>query len=144
MNDDSFFDDIYGSVMLMKRVLLKVHDMPDTGGLSRLQLGALGILSVSTQLPVSELGRRLKISKPQVSLIVGRLEEDGLVKRSVDSLDRRVSCLEITDQGRETLDRNVNEIKAGMKKKLSVLSGAERAELKRSFSSIVEILGKLE
>lgn len=144
MNDDSFFEDIYGSAMLMKRVLLKVHDMPESGGLSRLQLGALGILSVSTRLPVSELGRRLKISKPQVSLIVGRLEESGLVERASDSLDRRVSCLEITVLGRETLDRNVSEIKDGMKKKLSVLSDSELAELKRSFSSIVEILGKLE
>jgi DNA-binding MarR family transcriptional regulator len=144
--EDSLYEDIYGTVMLLKQVLLKVHSGAEGGDLSRTQLGCLGILSVHESLPPSELAKLLKISKPQTSVLIRKMEELGLIARSLSDGkgDRRVMALSITAKGKTVLKRNVARVKVKMKEKLKVLSEAERKELSQSLNAITRIMGKLE
>ena len=50
---------------------------------------------------MSELGRLLQLEKSNVSNLVDRLEQRGLVVRTRDAHDRRVTYAELTDEGRE-------------------------------------------
>jgi DNA-binding MarR family transcriptional regulator len=142
--DNSLYNEIYETIMLLKQVLLRVHAGTEEDGLSRTQLGALGILSVTPSLPVSDLAKRLRISKPQASVLVRRLEELGLVERLSAGDDKRVCVLSLTAKGRATLNSNVRKIKAKMKEKLDALSETEQNELSESLGSIVRLLAKLE
>lgn len=139
-----FFEDMYKLIGLLMGGFMKIHGDPGSGELARIQLGALGILSVYEDLPVSELAKKLRISKPQATNLVRRLEELGFVTRTTCAEDGRMSCLWLTDKGRKALDGNMDRMKKGMEGKLSVLSADEKSELRRSMQSLVRILEKLE
>lgn len=51
------------------------------------------------ELTVSELSRRMGLSKGQVSGAVDRLVQDGLMRRDADSRDHRQVRLALTDEG---------------------------------------------
>ena len=63
-----------------------------------------------------------------VSKIVGRLEQDGLVKRSTDPTDRRANLIALTDSG-EAAARGVYEL--GDRMIAEVLSGWSAADVRR-------------
>lgn len=53
------------------------------------QFKAMATITMFGPQPVGELGRRLGISEPAASLLVGKLEERGLAARTRDEQDRR-------------------------------------------------------
>jgi DNA-binding MarR family transcriptional regulator len=56
-------------------------------------------------LSMSELSRRLMVSNGNTTVLVGALERDGSVCRSVSPSDRRSVTVELTQRGREAFDR---------------------------------------
>lgn len=72
------------------------------------QLKAIAIVTMFGPQPVGELGRRLGISEPAASLLVGKLEERGLAARTRDEQDRRRILVTATDAGDE-LTRRLRE-----------------------------------
>jgi DNA-binding MarR family transcriptional regulator len=53
------------------------------------QFKAMAMITMFGPQPVGELGRRLGVSEPAASLLVGKLEERGLAARVRDEQDRR-------------------------------------------------------
>jgi DNA-binding MarR family transcriptional regulator len=56
-------------------------------------------------LSMSELSRRLMVTNGNTTVLVGALEKDGLVCRSVSPSDRRSFTVELTDSGRAAFGR---------------------------------------
>jgi DNA-binding MarR family transcriptional regulator len=71
-----------------------------TGGLTPTQLAVLGVLLREGPRQLTELAAVERINPTLLSRVVGRLEEDGLVKRSAQEQDRRAFQVSITDAGR--------------------------------------------
>jgi DNA-binding MarR family transcriptional regulator len=138
------FEEFFKIIFLLKRSLMRVHGEGERNGLARLQLGALGILSANESQGLTDLSGKLRISKPQATILVRRLEELGLVKRSVDKDDARAASLRISAKGRKALAENVEAIQREVGRKMSGLSQEDRAELKSSMESMVRILEKME
>jgi DNA-binding MarR family transcriptional regulator len=69
------------------------------------QFKAMATITMFGPQPVGELGRRLGISEPAVSLLVGKLEERGLVARVRDEEDRRRALVTATPAGDELAAR---------------------------------------
>ncbi len=138
------FEDMYQVIGILMGRFMKIHADSGSGDLARIQLGALGILSVNDDLPVSELAKKLRISKPQATALVRRLEELKLVRRTSCDEDARLSCLWLTPEGKKALDRNMERMKAKLEEKLAALSAEEIIELKRSMESVASILGKID
>ncbi|MDO8472704.1 MAG: MarR family winged helix-turn-helix transcriptional regulator [Dehalococcoidia bacterium] len=135
-------DNLFRALPLIHRKLLKL-DLEGTG-ISRLHLPILGILWESGALPVSEVGRRLFISKPQMTSLVDRLTKLGFVVRQPDGNDRRVINIAITDQGRKSLTNLKTAIRDSLGKRLSVLGKEELKELGASLDRLVQIASKIE
>ena len=57
---------------------------------------------VEPALRMQELGTSVQLSQSALSRVVGRLETDGLVTRSMCADDRRGIYVRLTEQGRET------------------------------------------
>ncbi len=55
-------------------------------------------------LPMTELRRRTPLSQSRVSRLVGKLEAQGLVRRSADPTDSRAVIVTITPRGREVFE----------------------------------------
>ncbi len=65
------------------------------------QFKAMAIVTMYGSQPVGEIGRRLGISEPAASLLVGKLEERGLAARVRDEEDRRRTLVTATPAGDE-------------------------------------------
>ena len=67
-----------------------------------------------TPVRMTDVSRRLMISKPAATQVVNRLVENGLVERLSDENDRRVVYIKATEAGRafyaEKMDRNLSMV----------------------------------
>jgi len=55
----------------------------------------------------TEIGRRMNVTSSNVTRLIDGLEQDGLVRRTADAADRRVTYVELTDEGRTVAERIV-------------------------------------
>ena len=112
-------------------------------GLQSAQYLVLGVLMKAGTLPVSEIGRRLYISKPYMTALIDTLIEGGLVQRQPDLTDRRVINITITEQGKKYLKQSVSLYKKDLKELLSILGDADLEDLCTSLESLKAILAKI-
>lgn len=69
------------------------------------QAGILFLLKNSEGMNMSELGRVLEIDNSAITRLVDRLENQGLVRRSPREGDRRQYLIEITEKGRQDIEK---------------------------------------
>jgi DNA-binding MarR family transcriptional regulator len=74
---------------------------------------------------------------------VQSLERAGLAARTTDTLDRRASILDLTDEGRTVLDRTRTYRRARLEQALADWSTDERADLGRLLTKLNLSLDKL-
>jgi len=74
-------------------------------GLTPSQLAALATVERSGPLRLGDLAAAEGIAPSTLTRIVSVLEESGYVRRDADPRDARASTLEVTPQGRDTLER---------------------------------------
>lgn len=72
---------------------------------SRYEALVLLVHSQDGALPLSKIGERLQVHPTSVTNIVDRLEKSGLVTRRPNPLDGRGVLAEITDAGREAVEK---------------------------------------
>lgn len=89
--------------------------------LSPSQFHTLSILYRRSSLPMSELAGHLKISKQQLTPLIAKMAECGLLERKPDDADRRIIRLEITEPGRDTYRAIFNELRHKLIDRLGLL-----------------------
>lgn len=92
---------------------------------------------------IAEIGERLQIPKPQMTRLIDRLEDLGIVARRADNTDRRVINIMLTDRGRRIIEELDRVIVGSIKVKLASLTEAELRELSVSLKKLGDILSKL-
>lgn len=82
------------------------------------QFSILRNLSMEEATPMSELSRKISCVNSNITSIVGRMEEKGLVERVQDKEDRRVVKVNLTEKGknlyRETVPTHYQYLKKMM------------------------------
>ncbi len=98
------------------------------------------LLALSEAGPASQatLGRRLGIDRSDMAAVVGELERDGLIGRERDPQDKRRNVVTLTDAGAAALRRLQTRVDAAQEAVLEPLSPAERAQLTRLLSRLVD------
>jgi DNA-binding MarR family transcriptional regulator len=95
-------------------------------GLSMTHFQLLTILDADGPTAMSRLAERLNVGFSNVTGIVGRLEERGVVTRIHDASDRRIVLAQLTEAGSEML-RNVEEARLGhMRQLVETMSADEQ------------------
>ena len=112
-------------------------------GIQAAQYRVLGVLMKAGTLPMSEIGRRLYISKPYMTALIDTLINDGLVERTPDLADRRVINISITEPGKKHLKQSITLYKNDLKDLLSTLDEYDLEGLCASLESLKAILGKI-
>ncbi len=113
-------------------------------GMQAAQYRTLGILMrEETPLPMSELGKRLYMSKPYMTVLVDQLLQGGLVQRIPDTRDRRVINIAITPEGRRHLKQAASLYKENIKNILSDLDAEDLEDLCQSLEKIRNIISRI-
>jgi DNA-binding MarR family transcriptional regulator len=107
--------------------------------LTATQASALATISRRQPLTVGDLAKAEHVSSPMVTKVVKGLEEAGLVRKDVDTVDRRVSRLTITTEGARRLERSRTRKNAWLAKRLRSLNDYELAALE----AVIPVLERL-
>lgn len=94
-------------------------------------------------LPISEIGKRLHRSRPNMTALIDRLIEEGKVRREHDEKDRRVVNIVITDRGRHYLEERRRIIRDNIKRNISALSRRDQEIFCDSLENVTSIAGKM-
>ena len=78
---------------------------------------------------MGNLARDLVVTKGNVTGVVKRLESDGLIERVIDTSDRRIQTVKLTDRGREAFDDHYSVYAKSVSGALGQLSAEELLQL---------------
>ncbi len=140
---DSITEDIFHVYPLIYKKLLKVDFEGVERNLSYLHFMIVRMLARTGALPISEIGRRLVIPRPQMTHLIDQLIDLDMVIRLPNTKDRRIINIELTSNGKATLRKCVELLRANIKSTLISLNDGELLELSISLRRLNEITSKL-
>jgi DNA-binding MarR family transcriptional regulator len=110
-----------------------------TGGLTPSQLSALNAVHLRGPLTLGELADQERVAPPSITKVVAKLEADGLIERSTDPQDRRVSRVRVTRDGDALLSETRRRKTAWLAARIGALEPAERERLAAALDAIDRI-----
>lgn len=113
-------------VTLSHHVVHLFTEVGRTHKLSQQQVRLLCAINACRNVGMSELGRQTQLEKSNLSNLVDRLEQRGLVIRTRDPEDRRVTYVELTAEGHDLAVRSHAEVIARVNDLAATLPAAER------------------
>jgi MarR family transcriptional regulator, organic hydroperoxide resistance regulator len=118
-------------VRLNRRVTSAVSGELKSIGLSIPQFDLLSTLTEREGLSQQELAARLYVTKGNVSGLLDRMVEAGLVERRATPSDRRSNALHLTTKGRQLAERGLALQQAYVGRTLGSLAPDDLADLER-------------
>lgn len=121
-----YFDRIQKSLQIViHKMQPKLLESMNALGVTSTQFFVLGFLKKQGSCKVTQLAEMMGVKPSAVTLLVDRLEENGLVLREHDKKDRRVVNISLTEHGDEKLKKVMEERKAIAERYLSHLTEEE-------------------
>lgn len=114
----------------------RAHQLFDAIGVYRGQPPLLEALWEQDGLTHSELAVRLHVTPATMSRMIRRMEKAGLVARKPDPADRRVSCVHLTQAGRDIRSAIVRAIRVIEADTFAGFNDEERALLRRLLEQV--------
>ena len=109
--------------------------------ITRSQMGILIYIQVAECKNIEanqvDIEKEFNLKNPTVTGLINRLEEKGYIKRVRSDKDKRYNKLELTESGREILNKGKRNAQENEEKLLKILTDDEIKELKRILTKIV-------
>ncbi len=96
--------------------------------------------------PVSmtDLANAACVSKPNLTTMVDRMCQEGLMERSADEHDRRIVNVAMTPHGIDFLKKHGDAVNALIEKRLALLEDPELDKLQNALYDLIDILKIME
>lgn len=107
------------------------------------QSALLSVLLRNGPTKMSEIGRLLRVTKSNITFLVDKMEEQGLIRREHDPADRRVMNICLSEKGRQIIEAEKSAVLQKINGKLDRLSGPERERLREALDACLAILRKV-
>ena len=101
------------------------------------------LLGEAGPLHITEVGESLRIAGPQMTHLVDKLVDLGLVRREMGKVDRRVINIMLTNKARAILVEHEGRVKDAIQETLAGLTGEELEDLLSSLKKLRDIVAKL-
>lgn len=137
---ESIIQNLISIVPLFKKKLLNDHCNIDKYNLNHSHFQVLVVLGKEGKLPISEVGKKLYISTPNMTKLLNKLIDEGLVERIPEAKDRRIININLTDKGSLYLEDKFMELKSTLKDKFSSLSDEKLYKLDNSLIILKDTL----
>lgn len=112
----------------------------DKLGLTLSQYSLLSQLVALGEVPMTEVSRHLRITKPAVTNLVDKLEERQFLKRVPDSRDRRVIHLKILEKGTKVVSKLQEQGLEVLLKAFDRFNTAEHETIGRFYKTLSKVL----
>ena len=113
-------------------------------GLSMPQFSLLMQMHHKGACGMSEVSERFEITPAAASQLVDKLVQNGFIQREEDPNDRRAKLLNLTDKGRELIQRGIQERYRWVERLAEKLSSEERAQISDALNIMTEAAKELE
>lgn len=107
------------------------------------QSALLSVLLRKGPTKMSEIGKLLKVTKPNITFLVDKMEEQGLIKREKDDSDRRITNICLTENGKKSIEEKKSALYKKIAGKLDLLTEEDIKDLNQALETSFDILGKL-
>lgn len=134
---------IFQAQPLLKKRLTKLSAIQSEQGIPLSHVQVLAMLEEVGSMSVSEISKRFGIAKPNITPLVDRLANAGLVDRVRSETDRRVVNIVILPAGRDRLAQIQSALNEHVASWQHALTNDEFIRLASALGDIVEILGKI-
>lgn len=136
---------LVGNIISIKPLFFKTlgKPFPLNSDISPAAYYAMLYLSKHDSLSMSDLGKTLMVSKPNVSALVNKLIEKGFVIRSSDKLDRRIIKIRLSGKGNQFVEKYNKIYLDQLTKRLISLSDEELELFSASLQTVKDILLKI-
>jgi DNA-binding MarR family transcriptional regulator len=113
-------------------------------GLSMPQFGILMQLHYRGNCGVSDIGERFDITNAAASQLIDKLVQSGLIQREEDPSDRRARLLNLTDKGRNLIQRGLEGRYRWVDQLAGKLSAEERDTVREALKIMSQAAEELE
>lgn len=137
-------DEMYLLFPLFKNKLFKHRKRLKHNSMPYSYFHILKVLKKRGPLPMSDIGRRVCISKSNMTSLIDKLVENGLAERMPDQNDRRVINIVLTEKGNKLIGEWHLHSNQEIKNKLSRLSDEDLETFHNSIINIRTILNKMD
>jgi DNA-binding MarR family transcriptional regulator len=121
-------------------LLRRIRRGDDESGLSAPRLSALSVIIYRGPISLTDLAKAEGVTAPTMTRLVQALVRAGLVEKSVNQTDNRVTLLRATQGGRYTLDIARAHRLAALEELLGRLDGEQAALVERAVSTLEPLL----
>ena len=108
-----------------------VHSRMREPGVSYARMRLLGALHLGGPKIMSGISEELGVTRRNITALVDALEEEDMVRRLPHPTDRRATIIELTDQGKMTMETLYEEHRRSVAALFAGLSEEDRRELVR-------------
>lgn len=138
---EHLYDMLFQAWPLMRRKLLPSPMQQAEFGMPLSHMQVLAMLDHHGSLSITEISNRFGIAKPNITPLVDRLIEDGLVMRERNSADRRVVNVVICEEGRRRLSMIYRKLCDQLFDWTHALDDEELRAFIEALETIVRLLG---
>ncbi len=142
-NLNKMVDDLYLFFPLFRKKLFKHKKNLKQKQMPHSYYHILKVLNKHRELPMSEIGRRIYISKSNMTSLIDKLVNDGLAERLPDKNDRRIINIAPTNKGKDLLRNWRKHSNTEIKINLSTLSDEDLEKFRDSINNIKDVLEKI-
>ena len=92
---------------------------------------------------MTELGKMLSVSKPNITTLVDKLVELDMVERKFDENDRRIVLIELTEQGNDFFEKILEAMKIALSKNMQKFTEVDLDLFKGTINNMKIIISKM-
>jgi DNA-binding MarR family transcriptional regulator len=129
---------------LLRRKLVKTTLAGVDADINLPHFEIMRVLKEEGTLHVAEIGERLQIAKAQMTHLIDKLVELGLVEREMDESDRRTLNIAMTARARRLMEEHEANLVNAVRENMSSLTAADLATLSESLRNLRDILSRVE
>lgn len=141
---DIVIESLFSVIPLFKKKLFKPNQFNETSVLSPSHYHILYYVAEKGCMPISEIGKGINISKPNMSPLVNTLIKLNFIKKVKDQYDKRFTNIDLTHEGKAYLEEHKMIVAKELKDKLSKLELNDLSTLANSLHDLKKILMKID
>ncbi|MGL4362034.1 MAG: MarR family winged helix-turn-helix transcriptional regulator [Cellulosilyticaceae bacterium] len=143
VNQPSFSEEIFHFMVNLNHSFFSEHELMREFPLPPSHVKVLFYLLHSGESSISDISKRLYISKPNMTPIIDKLILEGLAKRHNHPTDRRTFLIALTQKGHQMFEEHKQYVIARIEDKIKILDESDKDTFKNCILQLLPIFHKV-